>query len=198
MDLLSGEMCYYTVDCISCVLPTLTVEIGTMYTLSQAHVTNWMRPIGLAFQPDGAHDGEGSPEVTDGSGATGYVYMYYVKSPGASAFTAVALDDYEPLFFMPLAIWATYEFKIEFRVTDASFAKSIVYFCHIHNKMSGLMNIVGGTGSEVANLFTPVVNSAFDTGCGAAGTSDYMTGGSMACTNHQFCAVRSTHRSSSA
>ena len=47
MGLLSGETGYYTVDDISCVLPTLTVEIGTMYTLSQAHVTNWMHPIGL-------------------------------------------------------------------------------------------------------------------------------------------------------
>ena len=70
MDLL-GEMGHYTVDGISGVLPTVTFEIGATYTLSQAHVTNWMHPIGLAFQPDGAHDGEGSPEVTDGSGATG-------------------------------------------------------------------------------------------------------------------------------
>jgi len=193
MDLLSGEMGYYTVDGMSGVMPTLTVAIGTTYTLSQAHVTNWMHPIGLAFQPDGAHDvlyagtnGEGAPEVTDGSATTGYVYMYYVKYPGATTFTAVTLDDYEPLFFMPLSIWATHEFKIEFKVTDASFAKSIVYFCHIHNKMSGLMNIVGGTGSEVANLYTPLVNPQFDTTCGTSGCSDYTTGGSMACTNHQF------------
>ena len=96
MDLLSGEMGYYTVDGMSGVLPTLTVAIGTTYILSQAHVTNWMHPIGLASQPDGAHDvlyagtgGEGAPEVTDGSGTAGYVYMYYVKYPGATTFTAV-------------------------------------------------------------------------------------------------------------
>ena len=80
-------MGYYTVDGISGVLPTLTVEIGTTYTWSQAQLD---APYWVSLQPDGAHDGEGSPEVTDGSGTTGYVYMYYVKSPGASAFTAVA------------------------------------------------------------------------------------------------------------
>jgi uncharacterized protein (DUF305 family) len=74
-----------------------------------------------------------------------------------------------------LAEWAKYEFKIWVKITDASFAGSIVYFCHIHNKMSGLMTVAGGSGSQVKNLYTPTVLSTFDQTCGTANSSLFST-----------------------
>jgi len=189
LDLFSGETGYFKVEGYEGVQPTLTLQLGTDYWLHQTHASNWMHPIGLAYQPNGAHDvlypgseGEGAPEVADGSGTTGYEYVYYIKYPGETDFTAVTLDDYEPLFFYPINEWAKHSFKIHLRVTEPTFAKSIVYFCHIHNMMSGLISIEGGSGSEVSNLDAPAQADAFDVGCGTWGASSFRD----QCPGHQF------------
>eukprot|EP00404_Azadinium_spinosum_P013904 CAMPEP_0180527104 /NCGR_PEP_ID=MMETSP1036_2-20121128/60056_1 /TAXON_ID=632150 /ORGANISM="Azadinium spinosum, Strain 3D9" /LENGTH=98 /DNA_ID=CAMNT_0022540513 /DNA_START=20 /DNA_END=313 /DNA_ORIENTATION=- len=98
------------------------MELNTDYYIVQRHVSNWYHPIGLAYQPDGAHDvlytptaapGEpGAPEVADGNGTTGYDYVYEIKAPGSAIFEGKTLDDYEPLFFYPLEEWVKYEFRI--------------------------------------------------------------------------------------
>eukprot|EP00971_Amphidinium_carterae_P226176 4486418-Amphidinium_carterae.1 len=178
LDFFTGETGYYTVEGFDGVLPNLTLQLGQTYILDQSHVSNWMHPIGLAFQPDGAHDvlypgGEGAPELADGHNTTGYSYLYFIKYPGDSDFTEVTLDDYEPLFFYPLADWAAHEFKIELTITDASVASSLVYFCHIHNKMSGLLLIEGGTGPSVTNLYVPHTPSSFDAACGTYNVEQY-------------------------
>merc|ERR1719171_2423418 len=199
MDLFTSSTGYYKVEGYDGVQPTLTIDLNKEYWLDQSHITNWMHPIGLAYQPDGAHDvlypgtgGEGAPEVADGAGTAGYEYVYEIKYPGTTAFVAKTLDDYEPLFFYPLKEWAKYEFRIKFKVTDASFAKNIVYFCHIHNKMSGKILINGGTGTkEVSNLYNPhVQSSTFDAGCGTYGASPYQD----ACAGQRFlCGDTSTN-----
>ena len=190
LDIFTGETGYFTVAGYIGVQPTLTLELGTTYWLNQFHPTNWMHPLGLAYQPDGAHDihypdadGEGAPEVADGVGTEGYDYVYYVKYPGdGTDFTAVTLDDYEPLFFLPLDQWAKYKFKIKLRLTAANVASSLVYFCHIHNKMSGKLIINGGTGPAVTNLYKPSTSDTFDSTCGTWGASSYR----KQCASQQF------------
>merc|ERR1719171_3127996 len=180
MNLFVGETGYYEVEGYTGVQPELTMELNKEYIIDQTHITNWMHPVGLAFQPDGAHDvlypgsnGEGAPEMADGPGTKGYTYIYEIMKPGATAFEAATLDDYEPLFFLPLNEWAKYKFQIKLKITDATVAKSIVYFCHIHNLMSGKIVITGGSGPEVKKLYTPTVPSAFDKDCGTDAAGDY-------------------------
>jgi len=180
LDFFTGETGYYTVDGYDGVMPQLTLQLGQTYIFDQSDVSNWMHPLGIAFQPDGAHDvlypgsnGEGAPELPDASGTVGYTYLYFIKYPGHSEFTEVTLDDYEPLFFYPLADWAAHEFRIELTITEATVATSLVYFCHIHNKMSGLLLIDGGTGPSVQNLYSPHVPSAFDASCGTHMAEQY-------------------------
>jgi hypothetical protein len=167
-DYFACEMGYFKVAGYSGVQPKLALDLNTEYWLIQKDDSNWMHPLGLAYQPDGAHDvkypgskGQGAPEVTDSANTAdtpGYEYTYYIKKPGASNFEAKTLDDYEPLFFYPYDVWSTYEFKIKVKITNSNFAGSIVYFCHIHNKMSGLIRSMVG---QVAKSRTCTIHAVF-------------------------------------
>jgi uncharacterized protein (DUF305 family) len=202
-DYFACEMGYFKVAGYSGVQPKLALDLNTEYWLIQKDDSNWMHPLGLAYQPDGAHDvkypgskGQGAPEVTDSANTAdtpGYEYTYYIKKPGASNFEAKTLDDYEPLFFYPYDVWSTYEFKIKVKITNSNFAGSIVYFCHIHNKMSGLITVNGGTGSQVQNLYDPCSLSAFDSQCGVEGASLYSTKFADYCPSKVFvCGAKDT------
>jgi len=67
-------------------------------------------------------------------------------------------------------------------VADASVGGVIYYFCHIHSKMSGKIIIEDYEGDdEEQDLYSPVMNDSFDTGCGTSGTSEYRSGGEEDC-----------------
>jgi hypothetical protein len=47
------------------------------------------------------------------------------------------LDTYEPQFFFPRDAWMGSKYQVNLTITDPN-VKEIFYFCHIHNKMSGI------------------------------------------------------------
>merc|ERR1711933_539743 len=47
----------YEVEGCEGVAPTLKIKRGVEYTFVQEDVSNWYHPLGLAYYPDGAHDG---------------------------------------------------------------------------------------------------------------------------------------------
>jgi uncharacterized protein (DUF305 family) len=66
-DLYSSDTGYYQVAGYdSSGAPELEVEIGQTYVFDQSHGTNWYHPIGFAYYPDGAHNG--NVEILDNSG----------------------------------------------------------------------------------------------------------------------------------
>ena len=184
VDFFTGETGYFKVKGHDGVQPTLQMELNTVYVFDQNDSTNWFHPPGLAYQPDGAHDvlygPEGGPEVADGTGTQGYTYVYRVDGKN------VTLDDYEPMFFWPKAEWAKHTYSIEVSITEPAVAKELVYFCHIHNRMSGLIQIRGGIGSGIT-VYAPSQPDGFDTLCGTSDRSQYAKGGSEGgqCTSTQ-------------
>ena len=97
-------------------------------------------------------------------------------------------------FFYPQEAWIKKSYRAELTITqaiaDASHGGVIYYFCHIHSKMSGKIIIHKVDGSHyypAANplelaLYSPVIQSSFDTTCGTTGVVDYSDAhGTKAC-----------------
>ena len=94
-------------------------------------------------------------------------------------------------FFYPLGAWKgktyTAELTITQAVADRSHGGVIYYFCHIHSKMSGKIQIMSPDGTPYTNakaeksLYSPVVRGPIDVACGTTGVADYHDEGGMAC-----------------
>ena len=134
--------------------PTLGMKIGETYTFVQNDRSNYYHPIGFAYFPDGAHDNveELEPGIgfgTNGCNATEETLacpapMYFVGGEYVGEYSNIpeiknitasdnfGLDDYEPLFFLPLPEWDSKGgFEVKLRFDDETFAKDIFYFCHV-------------------------------------------------------------------
>jgi len=58
VNLFAGELGYFSMDqCGEEANPTLGIEKGATYYFSQEDESNYYHPLGLAYYPDGAHDG---------------------------------------------------------------------------------------------------------------------------------------------
>jgi hypothetical protein len=136
------------------VQPTLGIEIGQTYTFIQQDISNYMHPIGFAYEPDGAHDDKPElepgifPSDTSGTGctmnATCPAPMYFVDGNYVGTYSNIAeiknvttddenfgLDDYEPLFFRNPVDWTDFgTFSVMLRF-DQSYEQDIFYFCHV-------------------------------------------------------------------
>merc|ERR1740124_1057852 len=90
------------------------------------------------------------------------------------------LDVYEPQFFASPGDWqeaGKYEVALKFDVTD--FTKDIVYFCHIHQYMSGKIKWVDEDGDVLQEDDDPKIPygyeraTAYDQSCGTYGVADF-------------------------
>ena len=95
-------------------------------------------------------------------------------------------------FFYPRAIWRESKYGVSLKVTqsvaEASNGGVLYYFCHIHSKMSGKIQIMNTDGSgkytnikAEKELYPVGTISAFDEICGTVGISEYATGQSLGC-----------------
>ena len=81
----------------------------------------------------------------------------------------------------------TAELTITQAVADRSHGGVIYYFCHIHSKMSGKIQIMSPDGTPYTNakaeksLYSPVVRGSIDVACGTTGVANYHDEGGMAC-----------------
>ncbi len=154
LDIYTSELGYYVFEeCGDTVNPTLGLEIGETYTFIQKDPTNFYHPLGFAYFPDGAHadKDELEPGVMPGNSSAcvetlscpapmymlnGELLGTYSNDANISAVTTgednFGLDDYEPLFFIPIADWVSQgEFSIKLNFNDLDYEKDIFYFCHV-------------------------------------------------------------------
>merc|ERR1711937_599702 len=192
VNLFASETGYYELDRgdfeeLSGPSPDIRVKIGDTITFDQSDITNWYHPVGFAYRQDGAHGddwgGEENPEV---EGLGELQYLIDGEAPTCEDAGDTGLDCYEPEFFYPRGDWAGKKYSAELTITqdvaDASVGGVIYYFCHIHSKMSGKIIIEDYEGDdEEQDLYSPVMNDSFDTGCGTSGTSEYRSGGEEDC-----------------
>ena len=144
---------YYTIEeCGDMPNPTIGMEVGTTYTFVQNDVSNFYHPLGFAYYPDGAHADvdELEPGISAGSSGcdtdhTCPAPMYFVGGSYAGVYSNIpevtpvttgeedfGLDAYEPVFFYPIADWAsTGPYSIQLKFDDETFDKDIFYFCHV-------------------------------------------------------------------
>lgn len=123
LNLFASATGYYTFEeCGSQVQPVLEMERGVKYTFLQNDATNWLHPLGFAYEPDGAHEDvdELEPGISKTSSScdtdnTCSAPMYYFEdtfygskdedgNPEPTVYPAsgnagnFGLDHYEPLF----------------------------------------------------------------------------------------------------
>eukprot|EP00903_Cladosiphon_okamuranus_P021168 g19444.t1 len=184
VDLLEGETGYYNIEGYEGVQPEITMVRGQTYVFNQLDSSNWFHPLGFAYEPDGAHEGVDELEEEVGNGDAP---VYKINGELSD------LDTYEPQFFFPEEAWMESEYTVELTVTDPDVTE-IFYFCHIHNLMSGRINIVDAEGDDPAEtsieLYEPFTFDEFDTECGTFGSSKYApadgTFESELCPNQKF------------
>jgi hypothetical protein len=135
--------------------PTIGMNIGEMYTFSQADRSNYYHPLGFSYFADGAHDEQDelepgiAPYNTSSSCADTLSCpspMYIMNGTYLGTYSNIpeileiteeevkffGLDEYEPLFFRPLSEWAGFgEFEVKLRFDVEDFTKDIFYFCHV-------------------------------------------------------------------
>jgi hypothetical protein len=161
--------------------PTLGIEIGQTYTFSQADRSNYYHPVGFSYEPDGAHANKDELEPGVSRGTSGCdttltcpAPMYFVNGTYVGEYSNIeqvkeltggenfGLDDYEPLFFHPIAEWTGLGlFSVQLRFDDATFDKDIFYFCHIHELMSGRIKLLNN-GNFVNENADPVLGYTYD------------------------------------
>ena len=201
LDFFDGETGYYYLDTGNGPKgpsPTIQAYIGQTITFDQTDESNWYHPIGFAYEPDGAHGSDwGGAELAEVERADELQYKINSNNPTCADAGDTGLDCYEPEFFYPRSEWLTKEYKAELTITQEvandSFGGVIYYFCHIHSKMSGkieiyandnLTNRVSGQGAE-KTLYTTSQPDEFDSKCGTTAISPFKNGGVKAC-NVQF------------
>merc|ERR1712174_13950 len=183
----------YEVDGCDGVAPTLDIKRGVEYTLIQKDPTNWYHPLGLAYYPDGAHDGV--PELEEPTPAE-CDEEDYMCNPGEGVQQAPlycinnncetyedwnngvtsGLDVYEPVFQRPEDQWVEEggegSYAVKITIPEDSKTAEFYYFCHIHSGMSGKM-IVEDPAPDANQLVTPLAADyygpppeEFDVACG--------------------------------
>merc|ERR1712157_191083 len=81
----------------------------------------------------------------------------------------------------------TAELTITPEVAAAAKGGVLYYFCHIHSKMSGKIQIVDDDGKPIESdsneldLYDPIEHKAFDATCGTTAVTDHAKGGSKDC-----------------
>ena len=202
VDYFDGETGYYYLDSgegANGPSPNIKVYVGQTITFNQRDHTNWYHPIGFAYKPDGAHGSKwGSEELPEVVRKGELQYKIGGKIPRCVDHGDTGLDCYEPEFFYPKNDWisaGTYsaELTITNSLVDDSHGGIIYYFCHIHSKMSGKIEIytdatlstLAGSGSEL-ELYDVLVRDDFDKTCGTTGTSEFRTGGTKDCKQQFF------------
>jgi len=201
LNLYASELGYYTVDNCDGIMPVLGMKQDVQYRFVQEDKSNYYHPLGFAYYADGAHDDVDELEpgiVPDGSASTcaadntcpapmylnsgNYLGVYsnideISPSTGNEDF---GLDVYEPQFFANPVDWlgaGRYEVALKFDVTD--FTKDIVYFCHIHQFMSGRIKWVDDSGAVLSEVNEPEIPyeyeeaSAYDQTCGTYNVDAY-------------------------
>lgn len=107
----------------------------------------------------------------------------YSNIPEVSAVTVLeedfGLDVYEPLFFHPIAEWASQgNFSVKLRFDDEDLGVDLFYFCHIHEFMVGRIKLTKN-GIPINDLgipslgFFPDQTSEFDKLCGTFGLNEF-------------------------
>ena len=207
LDYHAGETGYYTMNGEGTPSPVIRTFKDQVIIFDQSDITNWYHPIGFAIQPDGAHgsdwggagldevEGDGELQYNKGKDNSGSWVPYECPDSDATV-GKTGLDCYEPEFFYPRADWAAADdysatLTIKQSVIDASHAGVIYYFCHIHSKMSGKIEIytdssfetkeMGATSSVENSLYSVTSRDAFDTKCGTTGITKFQAGGAKAC-----------------
>lgn len=169
------------------------------YTFLQHDHTNWMHPIGFAYDPDGAHRGndELEPGVTRGTTScdtsnTCQKPMYYkngvyLADPADSE--DFGLDAYEPKFKNTQDEWGEALWSVKLVLDDATYDGDIFYLCHIHDMMSGRIKLLDASDRVIQAQDIPELGyeyhtpSPADALCGTTDLAPFMPGG----THHDFC-----------
>jgi hypothetical protein len=160
-----------------------------------------MHPLGFAYDPDGAHEGndELEPGITRGTTGCetsngcqkpmyyqGNVYMYLADTADAEDF---GLDAYEPKFKNTQDDWGEAQWSVKLTLDDTTYDGDIFYLCHIHNYMSGRIKVLDSVDAVVQVADAPALGydyhipSPADTQCGTTDLAPFLPGGS----NHHFC-----------
>jgi len=197
----ASELGYYTVDGCEGIMPVLGMKQNVQYRFIQKDISNYYHPLGFAYLADGAHDGVDELEpsiVPEGSASkcgddnTCPAPMYINSGKYLGKYSNIdevapsngdedfGLDVYEPQFFASPGDWqeaGKYEVALKFDVTD--FTKDIVYFCHIHQYMSGKIKWVDEDGDVLQEDDDPKIPygyeraTAYDQSCGTYGVADF-------------------------
>jgi len=199
----AGPTGLYMFEGIEGVSPTINVTIGETLYFDQRHVSNWFHPLGFAYEPDGAHGSTwGGDELPEVEGLGELLY----KINGAPTTCADAgdtgLDCYEPEFFYPRAVWAANLYEVALTVTEAVAEASnggvLYYFCHIHSKMSGKIQIRNADGTKYTNakaekvLYSPPTIDPVDSVCGTTSVAPYAGNGTSDCAEQFLCGTLDT------
>lgn len=201
LNYFASELGYYTVDNCKGIMPVLGMKHSVQYRFIQEDITNYYHPLGFAYLADGMHDGvdelepgiapEGSVSAC-GDTNTCPAPMYLNSGNYLGVYSNIAeiadlkgdedfgLDAYEPEFFASPGDWqeaGKYEVALKFDVTD--FTKDIVYFCHIHQYMSGKIKFVDENGEVLQAADDPKIPygyeraSKYDQSCGTYGLENF-------------------------
>ncbi|KAL7426187.1 hypothetical protein ACHAXH_000256, partial [Discostella pseudostelligera] len=154
-------------------MPTITMEIGKTYRFVQKDISNYVHPLGFAYEPDGA--------LADADEVDEEYLAYQLDGED------IGLDVYEPNFAHPIEEWATDgEYYVEvtlpedFASTKDLFyfyfasTKDLFYFCHIHRYLGGRIKLTRN-GKIINSAPLPVHNelppppSSYDKQCGTYG-----------------------------
>eukprot|EP00602_Paraphysomonas_sp_CaronLab_P006861 CAMPEP_0185021890 /NCGR_PEP_ID=MMETSP1103-20130426/4594_1 /TAXON_ID=36769 /ORGANISM="Paraphysomonas bandaiensis, Strain Caron Lab Isolate" /LENGTH=352 /DNA_ID=CAMNT_0027553673 /DNA_START=35 /DNA_END=1090 /DNA_ORIENTATION=- len=187
------------IECGDITNPTLGLERGVTYIFNQNNISNWYHPIGFAYFPDGAHEGnaELEPDYSPSPDNDCHVYktcqspMYYLNqeylgqtydNSGLKIIGGLnfGLEEYEAAFTEHRGDWVSMgNFSAHLTLTDNSYNGDIFYFCHIHNSMSGRIKVVNSNGLPESAVDTPPLGyeyeapSEIDRECGTVGISKY-------------------------
>eukprot|EP00588_Corethron_pennatum_P011287 CAMPEP_0194282394 /NCGR_PEP_ID=MMETSP0169-20130528/22991_1 /TAXON_ID=218684 /ORGANISM="Corethron pennatum, Strain L29A3" /LENGTH=855 /DNA_ID=CAMNT_0039027689 /DNA_START=79 /DNA_END=2646 /DNA_ORIENTATION=- len=220
VDLHAGELGYYTFE--ECPElgpnPTLAIKRNVNYEFIQTHNSNWMHPLGFAYEADGAHVDELELEagvLPPGSGVNcdenlscpapkylregilmdGLIDGYAVGSEDSVNGFDFGLEAYEHMFFYPINQWAGYgPFSVTLNFNNDDFGLDIFYFCHIHIGMSGRIKFVGDDGTAQVKKNLPLLpyeydqQSDFDKECGTYGLEEFQLPNSQ-CLSEFVCDV---------
>lgn len=143
-------------------MPTITMELGKTYRFIQRDISNYIHPLGFAYEPDGALAGANEVEEE---------YLSYQLNG-----EDIGLDGYEPNFAHPIDEWVTDgEYYVEVTIPeDFTYTKDLFYFCHIHRYLGGRI-IFRNNGRFIQPSHLPIHNtmppprSSYDEQCGTYG-----------------------------
>jgi hypothetical protein len=143
-------------------MPTITMELGKTYRFVQRDISNYIHPLGFAYEPDGA--------LADADEVEEEYLSYQLNGED------IGLDGYEPNFAHPIDEWATDgEYYVEVTIPqDFTYTKDLFYFCHIHRYLGGRIKL-RRNGTLIQPSHLPIHNtmppppSSYDKQCGTYG-----------------------------